>query len=294
MRIVKRRLTHKDSEYYTPLVEKKEHFRWIGPGESFRNILELYRRNLVERGYDLPPDVVRKGIDQRTYVLALSLCWRRILKRTIDIIIASILLILMAPLFLFIAVLIKLDSTGPIFFTQQRIGQNKRRHDRRETESFGNKTTFIFNRRTGDRRVHDLKGKPFKIYKFRTMKMGSPKYDFSPKNQEDERLTNFGGILRKVSLDELPQLLNVLNGDMSLVGPRPEMPYIVVGYNRLHEIRLQMKPGITGIWQLSASRDKPIHENLNYDLEYIRNWSLWLDMKLLFQTVVWMFHCINI
>lgn len=291
---MKRRLTQKDSEYYTQAVETKEHFQWIGPGESFRDILELYRMNLVERGYDLPPEVMRRGVDQRSYVLALSLCWRRIFKRMVDVGISGALLLLVAPLLLVIAALIKLDSKGPVFFTQQRIGQNRRRQDRREMEGFGKKTTFIFNRRTGDRRIHDLKGKPFKIYKFRTMKVGSPKYDFSPKNQNDERITGFGKVLRKLSLDEMPQLINVLKGDMSLVGPRPEMPYIVVGYNRLHEIRLQMKPGITGIWQLKASRDKPIHENLNYDLEYIRNWSLWLDVKLLFQTVVWMFHCINI
>jgi lipopolysaccharide/colanic/teichoic acid biosynthesis glycosyltransferase len=291
---MKRRLTDKASEYYTPTVTRKSHFQWVGPGESFRNILELYRRNLVERGYEMPPELMRVSVDQRSYALAFSLCWRRIVKRIVDASVSSLLLILVAPLFLLIALILKLDSPGSILFTQQRIGQNRRRQDRRESESFGNKTTFIFNRRTGDRRIHDLKGKPFKIFKFRTMKAGSPKYDFSPRNQDDERLTKFGRLLRRVSLDELPQLLNVLKGDMSLVGPRPEMPYIVVGYNRLHEIRLQMKPGITGIWQLHASRDKPIHENLNYDLEYIRNWSLWLDTKLLFQTMVWMFHCINV
>ena len=126
------------------------------------------------------------------------------------------------------------------------------------------------------------------------MKKGSPKYDISPKTHHDSRLTRFGSFLRRVSLDELPQLINVLKGDMSLVGPRPEMPYIVVGYNKLHEIRLQMKPGVTGLWQLQASRERPIHENLNFDLEYIRNWSLWLDMKLLVHTVKWMFHCINV
>ena len=291
---MKKRLHAKDSEYYMQAVEKQERFKWIGPGEGFREILDLYQKNLIERGYNPPFEMTGEVYGLSTYLRALSLSWRRVFKRAFDTFISTALLIITAPIFVIIALLIKIDSRGPVFFTQQRIGQNRRRVDRRELESIGSKTTFIFNRRTGDRRVHDLKGKPLKIYKFRTMKMGSPKYDFSPTNQNDGRLTRFGKFLRMLSLDELPQLINVLNGDMSLVGPRPEMPYIVIGYNKLHEIRLQMKPGVTGIWQLHASRDQPIHENLNYDLEYLRNWSLWLDFKLLLHTVKWMFHCINI
>jgi len=291
---MKKKLQVEDNAYYAQAVEKAGNFKWIGPGEGFRDILELYQKTLVQRGYDLPYDIDGEHVAVGTFLKALMLSWRRFVKRAMDITIASVLLVITSPVFLLIALLIKLDSKGPVFFTQQRIGQNRRRMNRRESERIGDKTTFIFNRRTGDRRVHDLKGKPFKIYKFRTMKIGSPKYDFSPRNHDDRRLTRFGKFLRKTSLDELPQLINVIKGDMSLVGPRPEMPYIVVGYNKLHEIRLQMKPGVTGIWQLHASRDKPIHENLNYDLEYIRNWSIWLDVKLLFQTVKWMFHCLNV
>lgn len=291
---MKRRLHTKDNEYYIPAVEKQERFKWIGPGEGFRDILDIYQRDLIEKGYHPPFELTGKASSLSSYVRTLALVWRRLFKRTADFVISSILLIISAPVFLVIALIIKIDSKGPVFFTQQRIGQNRRRIDRRETESIGSKTTFIFNRRTGERRVHDLKGKPFKIYKFRTMNTESPKYDFSPKSHDDERLTRFGRFLRKLSLDELPQLINVIKGDMSLVGPRPEMPYIVVGYNRRSEIRLQMKPGITGIWQLRASRDKLIHENLDFDLEYIRNWSLLLDFKLLLQTVKWMFNCINI
>jgi len=291
---MKKRLQTKDSEYYMQAIETKERFKWIGPGEGFRDILQLYQRSLVERGYDKPIESSGKYAVFGSYIQALTLTWRRFIKRAMDITFATGLVIITSPLFILVALLIKLDSRGPIFFTQQRIGQNRRRLDRREIESIGNKTTFIFNRRTGDRRVHDLKGKPFKIFKFRTMKIDSPKYDFSPKTHDDDRLTGFGRFLRKVSLDELPQLINVLRGDMSLVGPRPEMPYIVIGYNKLHEIRLQMKPGVTGIWQLQASREKLIHENLNFDLEYIRNWSLWLDVKLLLSTVRWMLHCINL
>jgi lipopolysaccharide/colanic/teichoic acid biosynthesis glycosyltransferase len=291
---MKKRLQTKDSEYYMQAIEKKERFKWIGPGEGFKDILELYQKSLVDRGYDSPTVLHGKSVVLGSFIRALTLSWRRLIKRAMDITISSFLMLIASPVFVVIALLIKLDSVGPVFFTQQRIGQNRRRIDRREDEIIGSRTTFIFNRRIGDRRVHDLKGKPFKIYKFRTMKVHSPKYDLSPKTHNDGRLTRFGRFLRKVSLDELPQLINVMKGDMSLVGPRPEMPYIVIGYNKLHEIRLQMKPGVTGLWQLQASREKPIHENLNFDLEYIRNWSLWLDMKLLCQTVKWMFHCINV
>lgn len=294
---MKKRIREKDRVSTLHALHKKEQdgwHDWVGPGEGFRDIRAHYHHDLVTQELGLPREDVVSTISRLSYRRALSLSWKRTVKRLMDIAIASLLLLFSAPLFFLIAILIKLDSRGPIFFTQQRIGMNRRRVDRRETESIGNKTTFIFNRRTGDRRVHNLRGKPFKIFKFRTMKMTSPKYDFSPKTHDDERLTRFGRFLRKVSLDELPQLINVIRGDMSLVGPRPEMPYIVVGYNRVHAIRLQMKPGVTGIWQLRASRDKPIHENLIFDLQYIRDWSLWLDCKLLCQTVTWMFHCINV
>jgi lipopolysaccharide/colanic/teichoic acid biosynthesis glycosyltransferase len=291
---MKKRLLTKDSEYYMQAIEKRHRFKWIGPGEGFRDILELYQKSLIDRGYDTPVELDTRQAGAGSYFRAFSLTWRRIFKRALDLLIALFMIIATAPIFLVVSLVIKLDSKGPVFFTQQRIGQNRRRLDRRETEGIGDRTTFIFNRRTGDRRVHDLKGKPFKIFKFRTMKIDSPKYDFSPKTHHDSRLTRVGSFLRRVSLDELPQLINVIRGDMSLVGPRPEMPYIVVGYNKLHEIRLQMKPGVTGLWQLQASRERPIHENLNFDLEYIRNWSLWLDLKLLLLTVKWMFHCLNV
>ncbi len=294
---MKKRLREKDrvSTLHTLLKKERDGWRdWVGPGEGFRDIQARYHQDLVAQEFGLPREDALSAISRLSYRRAFSLSWRRSLKRLMDVTVASLLLLLSAPLFFLIAVLIKIDSGGPVFFTQQRIGLNRRRTDRRGTESIGNKTTFIFNRRTGDRRVHDLKGKPFKIFKFRTMKTSSPRYDFSPKTHNDERLTRFGRFLRKVSLDELPQLINVIKGDMSLVGPRPEMPYIVVGYNKVHAIRLQMKPGVTGIWQLRASRDKPIHENLIFDLQYIRDWSLWLDVKLLYQTVKWMFHCINV
>jgi len=118
------------------------------------------------------------------------------------------------------------------------------------------------------------------------MNVDSPKYDFSPQASDDPRITRVGRFLRRTSLDELPQLLNVLKGDMSLVGPRPEMPFIVEQYSPIHRQRLQVTPGITGLWQLSADRAFLIHENIQYDLYYIRNRSFFMDLAILLHTVV--------
>ena len=116
------------------------------------------------------------------------------------------------------------------------------------------------------------------------MRVDVPSYEYSPKEPSDPRLTRVGRFLRRTSLDELPQLLNVVRGDMSLVGPRPEMPFIVAQYNDTHYQRLRVKPGITGLWQLSADRAYLIHENLEYDLYYIRNRNFFLDIAILVHT----------
>jgi lipopolysaccharide/colanic/teichoic acid biosynthesis glycosyltransferase len=114
----------------------------------------------------------------------------------------------------------------------------------------------------------------------------APQYDYSPTSTADPRITRIGRFLRRTSLDELPQIMNVLKGEMSLVGPRPEMPFIVEGYNALHRLRLMVKPGITGLWQLSADRASPIHENIEYDLYYIRNRCFFMDLAILLHTVI--------
>lgn len=175
-----------------------------------------------------------------------------VVKRGIDILVSSLLLILLAPLFILCAILICLDSPGPAFFVQKRVGRN---------------------------------GKLFSIYKFRSMHVDTAKYDFSPVSSHDRRITGVGRILRHTSLDELPQLINVLLGSMSLVGPRPEMPFIVERYNATHRKRLLVTPGITGLWQLSAGRSRQIHENIQYDLDYIRNRSFFLDISILIHTL---------
>jgi exopolysaccharide biosynthesis polyprenyl glycosylphosphotransferase len=173
-------------------------------------------------------------------------------KRAMDVMLASGSLILASPLLLAITVWIRLDSPGPALFLQKRVGRG---------------------------------GRIFQILKFRTMDAGAAKYDVSPANPADERITRAGRVLRRTSLDELPQLFNVLAGDMSLVGPRPEMPFLVERHFSEHQPRLQVLPGITGLWQLSADREFRIHENVHYDLYYIRNRTFFLDAAILIHTL---------
>jgi exopolysaccharide biosynthesis polyprenyl glycosylphosphotransferase len=177
----------------------------------------------------------------------------RIAKRMVDVIVSSLALLLIAPLLVFIALLIKLDSPGPALFIQKRVGRN---------------------------------GEFFSIYKFRSMYTDAQKYDFSPTMSSDPRITRIGRFLRRTSLDELPQLINVFLGSMSLVGPRPEMPFIVQDYTSEHRQRLQVIPGITGLWQISADRAFLIHENIQYDLYYIRNRSFFMDIAILVHTLI--------
>jgi lipopolysaccharide/colanic/teichoic acid biosynthesis glycosyltransferase len=178
-------------------------------------------------------------------------------KRIVDLVLSSVLLLLFSPLLLLIAILIRLDSPGPSLFVQKRVGRN---------------------------------GKLFEIYKFRSMYADAPVYDFSPTRSGDPRITEIGRFLRSSSLDELPQLINVFLGSMSLVGPRPEMPFIVQRYNSQHRQRLQVVPGITGLWQLSADRAFPIHENIHHDLYYIRNRNFLMDLSILIRTLFFAMH----
>ena len=118
------------------------------------------------------------------------------------------------------------------------------------------------------------------------MRAGACQYEYSPSVPSDPRITRVGRFLRRTSLDELPQLLNVLQGSMSLVGPRPEMPFIVQQYTERQEQRLQLKPGLTGLWQLSGDRAFRIHENIEYDLYYIQHRNLFMDVAILLHTVI--------
>lgn len=174
-----------------------------------------------------------------------------------DFAVSSVLLIALLPLFIGISIIIKMDSQGPVFFKQSRVGKDK---------------------------------KIFKIYKFRSMYTDANPYSINPTHSSDKRITRVGKILRKISFDELPQLINVLKGDMSLVGPRPEMEFIVKDYDEIQLERLRVKPGITGLWQLSGDRGLAIHQNMEYDLFYVKKWSFFLDIAILFKTVVFAFR----
>jgi exopolysaccharide biosynthesis polyprenyl glycosylphosphotransferase len=173
-------------------------------------------------------------------------------KRIFDFAAALAITVICAPVLILLWLWIKFGSEGAPIFVQTRVGKN---------------------------------GKHFNLYKFRTMHIEAPMYETCPTSQNDPRITRIGRFLRRTSLDELPQLINVIKGDMSLVGPRPEMPFIVRGYTPLQRQRLAVKPGITGLWQLSADRAYLIHENIEYDLYYIRNRNFCMDIAILFHTI---------
>ncbi len=164
---------------------------------------------------------------------------------------ALVLVTTLWPIGLGIALAIKLDDGGPILFRQERIGRRGRR---------------------------------FIIYKFRTMRIDAPQYDVHPEDG-DGRVTRIGRWLRRLSLDEFPQLINVAKGEMRIVGPRPEMPFIVQKYDKQQQQRLRIKPGITGLWQVSPHRNDPIHEHLEYDMAYIAHRGPILDLALVIATL---------
>jgi exopolysaccharide biosynthesis polyprenyl glycosylphosphotransferase len=183
--------------------------------------------------------------------------WNGVVKRTMDILFSAAGLVLLAPLMALIALAIKLDSPGPVFYVQERMGRDRRR---------------------------------FRMLKFRSMRVDA-EADTGPvwAREGDERRTRVGRILREWSLDELPQLWNVLKGEMSLVGPRPERPYFVQRFEAAvpgYLDRHRVKSGMTGWAQVHGLRGNvPVEERTRYDLYYIENWSLWLDLRILFMTL---------
>ncbi len=172
-------------------------------------------------------------------------------KYLFDYILASILIFLFLPLIGLIAILIKINSRGPVIFHQKRVG---------------------------------LHNQLFIMYKFRTMSIDSPVYSEKPSSPDDPRITPLGRWLRRTSLDELPQLFNVFKREMSLVGPRPEMPFLAERYEEWEKMRHTIRPGMTGLWQLSPDRCKAIRDGICWDLEYIQNLSFWNDLKILVRT----------
>ena len=195
-----------------------------------------------------------------------------VIKRALDIVGSLFGLVALSPLFLLITIFVKLESKGPAIFKQTRVGKGCR---------------------------------PFTFYKYRSMNENSDpnphqKYiseliggeraqDEVYKLTDDNRVTKVGRILRKTSLDELPQLFNVLKGDMSLVGPRPALPYEVKMYKDWYKDRLSVTPGMSGLWQVSGRSQKNFDEMVKLDLAYINKWSLWLDIKILLKTFLVVF-----
>jgi exopolysaccharide biosynthesis polyprenyl glycosylphosphotransferase len=190
--------------------------------------------------------------------------WPLVVKRAIDLAISFTFLVLLSPLFLAVAIAIKLSSKGPIFFRQERLGLNKRR---------------------------------FYIYKFRTMVPNAEKLmaELEAKNEvsgpvfkikDDPRITGIGKILRRTSIDELPQLLNILKGEMSLVGPRPLPKRDYEGFSEdWQRRRFSVRPGITCLWQVNGRSSIPFEQWMRLDLQYMDEWSLWLDLKILARTI---------
>jgi len=190
----------------------------------------------------------------RTKMRKAQLC----VKRTLDIVLSLCGLLVLSPLFAIVAVLVKLDSPGPVFFLQDRLGRN---------------------------------GKPFRIVKFRTMVKNAENLGegLRVSTADDPRITRVGRILRQTSLDELPQLINVLKGDMSLVGPRPPATYHpyngYAAYPEWAKKRFEMRPGITGLAQVMARNSVSWDERIRLDVDYVEGFSLWKDVKMLWDTV---------
>jgi exopolysaccharide biosynthesis polyprenyl glycosylphosphotransferase len=203
------------------------------------------------------------GIPLVSFETTVATEWQLFVKRAIDVIVSGILIIITAPIQLIAAIAIRLTSYGPILFRQLRVGLN---------------------------------GRKFTLYKFRTMYQGADgeRFTLEAKNEmngpvfkikNDPRVTKVGKILRKLSLDELPQFYNVLAGHMSLVGPRPPIPEEVRKYQTWQRRRLSMRPGMTCLWQVMGRNNVDFDEWMKLDLEYLDNWSLWLDFRIMVKTI---------
>jgi lipopolysaccharide/colanic/teichoic acid biosynthesis glycosyltransferase len=198
-------------------------------------------------------------------------------RRALNLLCALIALIVLLPIMLLVAALVRLTSRGPVLYTQVRVGLD-RRHLALGAQNH--------------RREHDLGGRPFTIYKFRTMRVDAEHVSGAVwAQQDDPRVTTVGGVLRQYRLDELPQLLNVLRGEMNVVGPRPERPTIFAELREHiaeYPLRQRAKPGITGLAQINHHYDRSLEDvrtKVHYDLEYIRRQSVTEDLRIMLKTV---------
>ncbi len=245
-----------------PSIERKERWRLLSLADDFHlhfkyiaDPFDAQMRNVgIETFFGLPLISIKRTALEG---------WGKVAKRIFDIVFASLFLILCLPLFLILGIIIKLDSEGPVFVKLERVGE---------------------------------KGKKFFILKFRSMikdadKMKKDLLPFSErkgplfKMKNDPRITRFGKFLRKTSLDELPQLINVIKGEMSLVGPRPHEPEEVALYEKYQKKLLFIKPGITGLAQLYGRSDLPFEEEAKIDLYYLENWTIFKDFEIILKTI---------
>ncbi|NIA14315.1 MAG: exopolysaccharide biosynthesis polyprenyl glycosylphosphotransferase [Nitrospiraceae bacterium] len=229
----------------------------VGVGVSVRLVADLFPLRLAtSRVYNLAdiPMLSLSTVPENSFQLAV--------KRFIDIVVSLAFLIVFAPFFFLLAVLIKLDSHGPVLYSQERVGMNQRRF---KMLKFRSMVADAEKRREELAELNEVDGPAFKI-------------------KEDPRVTRVGRFIRKHSLDEFPQLLNVLKGEMSLVGPRPPLVDEVGGYTWDQRRRLSVKPGMTGLWQISGRNDVGFKEWVELDLVYIDNWSVMQDFRILAKT----------
>ena len=228
----------------------------------------------ASRGGSLKDTSARAGLRAQAGSIGVKMGGAR---RALNVAAALVLLTLTAPLWIVIAILIKLTSPGPVFHLQTRVGLDQRRGSTKPGDP---------------RRRHDVGGRPFTIYKFRTMRVGAESSTGAVwATVDDPRITAVGRFLRQYRLDELPQLLNVLRGEMNLVGPRPERPSIVADLRREiphYQGRHRTLPGITGLAQVNLEYDSSLEDvrrKVAHDLEYIRKASAWEDFKIMLKTI---------
>src|SRR3990167_9215937 len=234
---------------------------------SYELAAEQLNKIDISANLTLYPDIKEKNGKMATLFI----------KRFIDVVGSVIGLIIFSPLFIIISLCIRLTSKGPIFFRQERVGQ------------FGKRFNFLKFRTmyvNNDSSIHQEYIKKFILEQGSyDAKNGDRGKENVYKIKDDPRVTPIGRFLRKSSMDELPQFINVLNGEMSLIGPRPPLPYEVKIYNIWHKRRItEVKPGITGLWQVNGRSSTTFDEMVRLDIRYIKEWSIWLDIKILFQT----------
>jgi exopolysaccharide biosynthesis polyprenyl glycosylphosphotransferase len=186
-----------------------------------------------------------------------------LLKRVLDVVLSALTVVVLSPVLLAVAIAIKLDSHGPVFYSSERIGKRGRVF---RCIKFRTMVRDAEERRAGMMHMNEREGVLFKI-------------------SNDPRITKLGRFLRKYSFDELPQFFNVLRGDMSIVGPRPPLASEVKEYKLSHLRRLDVMPGVTGLWQVQGRQDPSFDSYISLDVAYIENWSIWLDLKIIGRTI---------